>query len=237
MLKASLIFGLLCLALTPCLLEAGPLAEEKGNGEVVEWFLRQLKVNRRVRRQSSTPVCMDGAENASRACLPDGVNDAPTSLVNCVSNECVCNECFMMDSETGRCRLCSDYTYSEVLQTCGNDNRQSQLTAFLLSFFLSGTGAANFYIGQMSLGGGQIAILLIIMATSYAMCCLPCCLACCVAKEEVKGSAFFIIFMLLFVLITIGCILAAWAWWIADLVIFATNQRLSGNGCVLMQNL
>ena len=58
----------------------------------------------------------------------------------------------MMDSETGRCRLCSDYTYSEVLQTCGNDNRQSQLTAFLLSFFLSGTGAANFYIGQMSLG-------------------------------------------------------------------------------------
>lgn len=37
MLKASLIFGLLCLALTPCLLEAGPLAEEKGNGEVVEW--------------------------------------------------------------------------------------------------------------------------------------------------------------------------------------------------------
>ena len=47
-------------------------------------------MNRRVRRQSSTPVCMDGAENASRACLPDGVNDAPTSLVNCVSSMYSC---------------------------------------------------------------------------------------------------------------------------------------------------
>ena len=34
---SCLIFGLLCLALAPCLIEAGPLAEEKENGEVVEW--------------------------------------------------------------------------------------------------------------------------------------------------------------------------------------------------------
>ena len=37
-------------------------------------------------------------------------------------------------------------------------------------------------------GGGQIAILLILMASSYAMCCLPCCFACCMAKEEIKGN-------------------------------------------------
>ena len=58
----------------------------------------------------------------------------------------------MRDGETGRCRLCDDYRYSQGQRICGNDNRPSQLTAFLLSFFLSGTGAANFYIGQTSLG-------------------------------------------------------------------------------------
>ena len=51
------------------------------------------------------------------------------------------------------------------------------------------------------------------------------------------GSVFFILFMLVFVLVVLGCTLAAWAWWIADLVIFATNQRLSGNGCMLTPNL
>jgi hypothetical protein len=43
--------------------------------------------------------------------------------------------------------------------------------------------------------------------------------------------------MLLFVLAVLCCTLAAWAWWIADLVIFATNQRLSGSGCMLTPNL
>ena len=51
------------------------------------------------------------------------------------------------------------------------------------------------------------------------------------------GSIFFILFMLVFVLVVVGCTLAAWAWWIADLVIFATNQRLSGSGCMLTPNL
>ena len=45
------------------------------------------------------------------------------------------------------------------------------------------------------------------------------------------------LFMIAFVLVVVGCILAAWAWWIADLVIFVTNQRLSGNGCMLTPNL
>ena len=58
----------------------------------------------------------------------------------------------MRDGDTGRCTLCSDYPYSEISQACGNDGRPSQLTAFLLSLFLSGTGAANFYIGQSGLG-------------------------------------------------------------------------------------
>lgn len=110
----------------------------------------------------------------------------------------------MTDDSTGRCRVCSDYPF--LNDECGTDNRQSQLTAFLLSFFLSSTGAANFYIGRNDLGtysiklqenvkanifiiaaGGQLFVLLLTFVLSYATCCIPCCLACCMAKDEIKG--------------------------------------------------
>ena len=51
------------------------------------------------------------------------------------------------------------------------------------------------------------------------------------------GSIVFILLMLVFVVLVLGASLAMSAWWIADLVIFATNQRLSGNGCILTPNL
>lgn len=78
---------------------------------------------------------------------------------SCASNQvylppgqCVCNDCFMINDSTGGCRLCSDYSYRSNRSECGTDNRPSQLTAFLLSLFLSATGAANFYIGRNDLG-------------------------------------------------------------------------------------
>jgi len=55
--------------------------------------------------------------------------------------------------------------------------------------------------------------------------------------DDVKGSIVFILLMLVFVVLVLGASLAMSAWWIADLVIFATNQRLSGNGCILTPNL
>lgn len=51
------------------------------------------------------------------------------------------------------------------------------------------------------------------------------------------GSCIFISFMLLFVIVLVLASLAIWAWWIADLVIFATNQRLAGSGCELAPTL
>ena len=51
------------------------------------------------------------------------------------------------------------------------------------------------------------------------------------------GSIVFILLLLVFILLVVCSFLAIWAWWIADLVIFATNQRLSGNGCTLTANL
>ena len=73
-------------------------------------------------------------------------------LFSTMIDECVCRDCYMLDGQSGRCTLCSDYQASSTTGQCGTDNRPRQLTAFLLSLFLSGTGAANFYIGQNSLG-------------------------------------------------------------------------------------
>ena len=49
----------------------------------------------------------------------------------------------------------------------------------------------------------------------------------------VLESLCFIIVQLLAVLFTALAGLATFSWWIADVVIFAQNSRLSGNGCVL----
>ena len=113
-------------------------------------FLRFFAVRQphplsRVRRQGGS--CQTNAD-----CFPSGVNNVSSEFVSCVAGQCVCMECFMSDDDTGRCRNCSDYRYDSAQDMCGVDNRPRQLTAFLLSLFLSSTGAANFYIGQDGLG-------------------------------------------------------------------------------------
>lgn len=51
------------------------------------------------------------------------------------------------------------------------------------------------------------------------------------------GSVFFILLMVLVLVLMVLAMLANWAWWLADLIIFATNQRDAGNGCMLQENL
>ena len=65
---------------------------------------------------------------------------------------CSCKECFER-SFNGTCQEveCEDWRYNQEQLAC-EDNRPKQLTAFLLSIFLSATGAANFYIGRDDLG-------------------------------------------------------------------------------------
>ena len=47
-------------------------------------FLRQLKVNRRLPRQSSDPICQDGGDVSG--CLPDDITTAPDDLVTCINS-------------------------------------------------------------------------------------------------------------------------------------------------------
>lgn len=51
------------------------------------------------------------------------------------------------------------------------------------------------------------------------------------------GSIFFILFMILAIVLITACAIGIWAWWIADVIIFATNQREDGNGCELTPDL
>ena len=58
----------------------------------------------------------------------------------------------MKDSSSGKCYTCTDYEYSAAHNECVIDRRPKQITGFLLSFFLSYVGAANFYIERYHLG-------------------------------------------------------------------------------------
>ncbi|KAL5502968.1 hypothetical protein EMCRGX_G009831 [Ephydatia muelleri] len=114
---------------------------------------------------------------------------------------------------------------------CSAIGQKSQRTAFLLSFFLSSVGAANFYIGRNDLGGAQIAVFL----APTILCCAMCCVVCICCREEESGGR--MILTLSHRLIGAAISLTITAWWIADLVYFGTNKRLDGNGCPLIANL
>ena len=112
-------------------------------------FLRFFAVKQphslsRVRRQTA------GCQNVTD-CLPPGVANTNTNFAQCTAGQCVCTDCFM-SIDGSRCQICTDYPYDNAQDRCGRDGRPRQLTAFLLSLFLSSTGAANFYIGQNGLG-------------------------------------------------------------------------------------
>lgn len=84
-------------------------------------------------------------------CYPPNLQNTtiPPKYINCDNSSalCQCNDCFIRENDT--CALAKCHNWSNVQCV---DQRRSQKTAFLLSVFLSSTGAANFYIGQYDLG-------------------------------------------------------------------------------------
>ena len=178
--------------------------------------------------------------NLQQDCLQAELRNAsvPLSFVDCVSGKCVCRSCFMLNS-TGN--VCFDQppctSFNTTTSQC-TDTRRSQLTAFLLAFFLSWTGAANFYINQIPLAVPQLII--------GILGCCSCC-SCCVGrifqswkdkdndKDNVKCVQAVCMAVLCLPVILIPLIQLAW--WIADLVIFARNERPDSRGCFLQPNL
>ena len=144
----------------------------------------------------------------------------------CVNGSCYCNgtslgECFSFSSENKSCVLNTCYEYLPE-QTMCRKGTKSRTAAILLSVFLINFGAANFYIERFELAIPQIILGLFLCFFQFGSCAvaaarddetsLPC-IICCSLNSLVS---------LLFL-----------AWWIADLVIFVTNTRTSGDGCLL----
>lgn len=77
----------------------------------------------------------------------------PPSFISCDGSTglCECQRCFIRRNDICEVNTDACNTYSTVTGEC-SDDRKSQRTALLLSFFLSAAGAANFYIGRNLLG-------------------------------------------------------------------------------------
>ena len=182
-----------------------------------------------MKRQSSAPSCTNQID-----CLPAALINASVAsiLVDCSAGVCDCSSCFMKNETSNTCYVQPPCTnYNTGTNSC-LDTRQSQLTAFLLSFFLSWTGAANFYINQLALAIPQLLI-------GILACCLSVIarIVQSVCKDGEDRNIFQTLCLCFLCIPTLLVPLIQIAWWIADLVIFARNDRLDGRGCPLMRNL
>eukprot|EP00731_Ephydatia_muelleri_P001333 Em0001g1333a len=166
--------------------------------------------------------------SSSSDCYPADLNGSvvPPLYINCSDHKC---KCWMYDVAT---RTCTDL-------------RKEQRTAFLLSFFLSITGAANFYIQRYDLGGVQLGIFLLLPIVLLLLFCLILMVIfvidllfisrCREYFEPIYGSGG----CLWWPILVLSCtwILLVAMWWVTDLFVFAADLRPSGDGCPLKHNL
>ena len=129
--------------------------------------------------------------------------------------------CFAYNETTNFCQLLKCTSFDSESLECRNGTK-SRLTALLLGIFLVNIGAANFYISRFEFAIPQLILGLLLCILQIGSCVAECrrdsdpsvcCVGCCFCNSLVS---------LLFL-----------AWWIADIVQFATNTRLDGSGCPL----
>ena len=148
---------------------------------------------------------------------------------NQTTGECNCDlynstediDCFYYDRSDNFCQLRDCWTFTNSSGRCREESRR-RTTALLLSIFLINFGAANFYIERFDLAVPQIILGLLLCFFQIGSCAVAgrrdddtskLCIFCCSVNSFLS---------LLF-----------FSWWIADLVIFATNSRDDGDGCPL----
>ena len=133
----------------------------------------------------------------------------------CYCNQTTLGDCFVLRNNS--CQLNECYEYMSERGTCRRGTK-SRTVAILLSFFLINFGAANFYIERFELAIPQIVLGLLLCFFQVGSCAVAAtrddstsvpCIVCCSINSLLS---------LLFV-----------SWWIADLVIFITNSRRSGD--------
>ena len=151
-----------------------------------------------------------------------GVCDEDNGMCNCsMGTGNSSTSCFSLSDTSNCCEVEPCYKYNLVNEECVPQFK-SRTTAILLSVFLINFGAANFYIERYDLAIPQIVLGFFLLFLQVGSCAVACmrddetsipCIVCCSLNSFIS---------LLFL-----------AWWIADLVILATNTRLDGNDCPL----
>ena len=139
--------------------------------------------------------------------------------------ECVCRGCFYLQEKKGTCALdasCLTYRRSTYRSTGGQceGHRRSKVRAILLTVFLP-VGAANFYIKRYDCAVPQL-VLFIFLAASISLLRI-------LERSDTGNTCVYVVVIVLSIILS----LAVAAWWIADIVIFATNSRRDGDGCPL----
>lgn len=128
----------------------------------------------------------------------------------CVNNQCRCSDAYAtVQGSTTQC------TYK----------RKLQLTAFLLHIFLGLFGAGHWYIGNISYAMGQLSLSVIIpIGCTITVCIFMCIFTCNDSSKGLcsAGIAYGIIYAV--------CYFAGIIWWVVDVIRFADNDYLDGNG-------
>lgn len=149
--------------------------------------------------------------------LTVGECDKTTGICSCNGSDF--GDCFSLNRSTNYCEVSSCYNLQEQGGTC--KTRRSRTVSILLSIFLINFGAANFYIERYEYAIPQIILGLALCLFQFGSCAaaktnrdnettIPCIVCCSI--NSVVSLLFF-------------------SWWIADLIIFATNMRLDGQKC------
>ena len=160
--------------------------------------------------------------------------------VRCYEGQCICKTddfCFQYtpDSYYPCTILKSCNQYSRVDDSCTNPNGYDWRTAFILALLLSGTGAANFYIGRYELAVPQLMLLLSVLVIQLILISIRLW----ARKKKVDDNGFLCVFCFLAMILTIVLIvlvLTGITWWIVDVVLIYLNQRLDTNGCHLSRS-
>lgn len=149
-----------------------------------------------------------------------GIGQCNTTTEMCECGDVGNATCFRLSETSNCCEIESCYRYDLDTGDC-EPTARSRTTAILLSIFFTNFGGANFYIERYDLAIPQIVLGLFLLFFQFGSCAVAStrdddtsvpCIVCCSLNSVLS---------LLFL-----------AWWIADIVILASNQRVDGNGCI-----
>jgi len=156
-------------------------------------------------------------------------DDPSTTIYKCdVVDNCSARGHCITDDEDGSwyCLCAEEYTTHPAVdedtpaeeRVYCNYKQKSQLTAFLLSWFLGEVGGGQWYLGLNALAGAKLGFTL-------AMCCCACCWNAAREGDDDERAP----------IVAAGCcaccgLCGVFTWWLVDIIRFSMNWYKDENG-------